>query len=390
MPVIISRVKSLGKNNLRKKVCIMRRSRAFILSEILMTILLQAGLILALCSSFYLLLSFYAKAQQVLVAKNHADRVIQFVDGKIRHTGLGLWKCHDSQAIRDKLDNIVMLYGDNTKAYRLPLALQWKKDSLDQTKATIPLKSSEQDEGDVMTLLYAQKDVSSGDDNEIISLFSKEKQLSPEMYDASTWGAALTLLDANSLDRLKNNSLFDFSSSSPSNIKKYAVIERLGVPLYLNRVLNGKLEVKVFNMTSSQSRDITIPAAGDLLSLAAMQMFVQDEGDGQGRQFSFRRLSTGGASWGGTYHQEKNILDIYMERDTNKRIFTLYVLATGGYDAEASNPRPDTWPKDATPSGSTDSAAKQAWLASEYCHHVVYVSRATWKLNNIPPNFTWN
>lgn len=367
----------------------MRRSRAFILSEILMTMLLQAGLILVLCSSFYLLLSFHAKTQQVLAAKNHADRVLQFVDGKIRHTGLGLWKCHDSQAIRSKLENIVMLYGDGSnKAYRLPLALQWKKDNLDTGTTTIPLKSNEQDKGDVMTLLYAQKDVSSGDSNEIISAFSKEKQLVPKT-NSSIWESNVTLLDTNSLSKLKDKSLFKFSGNE-QDIKKYAVMERLGVPIYLRGFVTTQLSVRVFNMTSSQSRDITIPAAGDLMSLVCMQMFVQDEGDGQGRQFSFRRLADGGSSWGYTYHQEKNILDIYMELDTDKRIFTLYVLATGGYDIEASNPRPETWPIQANPQGSSVEKAKEEWLNSDYCHHIVYVSRKSWKLHNIPTNFTWN
>ena len=87
----------------------MKRSRAFILAEILMTIMLQAGFLLVLCSSFYLLVNFYSKTQQVLSARNHAERVISFVDDKIRHAGLGLWRCGSAEDIRTKFSGISML-----------------------------------------------------------------------------------------------------------------------------------------------------------------------------------------------------------------------------------------------------------------------------------------
>ena len=56
------------------------RRKAFLLTEQLMTILLQAGFILVLVTTFYLMLNFYTKTQQVLTARNRAERVIQFVD----------------------------------------------------------------------------------------------------------------------------------------------------------------------------------------------------------------------------------------------------------------------------------------------------------------------
>ena len=73
----------------------MKRSRAFILSEILMTMILQAGFILTLFGAFYLMMEFYTKTQAVLTARDHAERVIQFMDDKIRAAGLGLWACTD-------------------------------------------------------------------------------------------------------------------------------------------------------------------------------------------------------------------------------------------------------------------------------------------------------
>ena len=128
-----------------------------------------------------------------------------------------------------------------------------------------------------------------------------------------------------------------------------------------------------------------------------------DAGDSDcltGRHFVWRELTEDGKKWRkvgeeDSKHnkygfQEDDILDIYAKLDPATNILTLYVLAAGGMNDSSDTQRPDTWPKEATPSALTDNGAKDAWLKHDYSHHVVYVSRATWKLNNIPPNFTWN
>ncbi|MBQ3396793.1 MAG: hypothetical protein IJG55_10800, partial [Synergistaceae bacterium] len=71
----------------------MKRSKAFILVEILTGMVLQTGFILVLCTSFYLMLSFYSRTQQVLNARQKGGKVIAYVDSRIRNVGLGLGKC---------------------------------------------------------------------------------------------------------------------------------------------------------------------------------------------------------------------------------------------------------------------------------------------------------
>ncbi|MBQ9903476.1 MAG: hypothetical protein IJM47_01685, partial [Synergistaceae bacterium] len=142
----------------------------------------------------------------------------------------------------------------------------------------------------------------------------------------------------------------------------------------------------------TDGNEVIIPHGGEVMYLKCMQMYVHTHPTEGDRQFAFRELNADGKSWTATdgFNQEKNILDIYMELDTSTNIFTLYVLAQGGYDAGVSNPRPESWPKEATPSADNDDDAKTAWLAHDYCHYTVYVSRASWKLNNIPEDFSWN
>ena len=366
-----------------------------------MTIMLQAGFILVLCASFYQVISFYTRTQQVLTARNHAERVISFMDDKIRNAGLGLWRCKSSSDIRGKFNNINMLStrsNNPNQGYNLPVALQKgfrhknnqeKEVSPSDAKTVdyIPLLSSAQDRGDVVTLLYAQRDLSSGYDYEVITAFKEAKQLTPEkdgagFYNYSILKNNFELLDKESFGKITR-------ISNKVDIKSYAVIEGLGIPLYFQKDAKTKnITVYVYGMTKAESRDITIPAAGELLALNCMQMFVhKHEGE---RQFAYRELNDKGTEWKTNYNQEKGILDIYMEVDRDKNIFTLWVLATGGYDASMNNPRPDTWPEKAEPTaGNWGKKVNDIRDYTDYPHHIVYVSRATWKLNNIPPNFGW-
>lgn len=367
----------------------MKRFRAFILAEIVMTMLLQAGFILVLCTSFYLLTSFYGRTQQVLAARNHAERVISFMDDKIRHAGLGLWGCSDYIDIRGKLECIPLMTFTNHRYYRLPISLKWQKDdAITDDMSDRPLETRNQNSGDVLTVLYAQRDLSSGADNETITAFAERTQLLPLTYSSGAYKyneSNITLLDTISKNRelLTNKSLFNFGSSTygEGNIRKYALMESVGLPLYLTQSKSGSstilpsyLTLRAYGVPDNQRDNFYIPAGGELLGLGCMQMFVHKRVAGEGGQFAFRELKDSGSGWDNTYNQEKGILDIHMTLDTASNIFTLYVLATGGYDIDIKNPQPESWPS--------------TWN-EEYSQHIVYVSRKSWKLNNIPANFKW-
>ena len=367
----------------------MKRSKAFILSEQLMTIMLQAGFILVLCTSFYQVISFYTRTQQVLTARNHAERVISFMDDKIRHAGLGLWQCESADDIRGYF-SIKKLKIENDNAHKLPISLTKYASyhNIYDESNNVPSKDDEQKNGDMLILLYAQRNLSSGG-NEAITAFREAKTLTALMTEYQ-----LILLDTENENVTKVQNLFDFSSSQypEKNIKRYAVMESLGIPLYVESVCrqypNHYVAVKTYKLPSSGT--ITVPVASELLTMNFMRMFVHGTtGAGEGRQFAYQELQPDGTGWDKVHNQEKGILDIYMELDTDKNMFTLWVLATGGYDESLNNPRPESWPKEATPARDTDEEAKTAWSTHEYSHHVVYVSRASWKLNNIPYNFGW-
>lgn len=394
----------------------MRRSRAFVLSELLMTMLLQAGFILVLCTSFYLLTSFYTKTQQVLTARNHAERVIQFMDDKIRGAGLGLWRCSDSAEIRtrlypiEKLKTKQQLLTDPKTGYKLPVSLSWIKengglDAMPETSYT-----AEKFAGDVLVLLYAQRDYSStgsggiyNSNNEVIMTFSKESD-----FDPANGTAIIKNLDDDQKSLFFANCEItkDMTNITRSNknLKRWAVVESIGVPFYVPQITEyPKINIKFYGTSSYPLTDeIKIPDAGEMMYLKCIQIFVHKHPDDGDRQLAFRELNKDGDTWfpPNGYNQEKGILDIYMELDTTNHVFTLYVLASGGEDSTVSNQRPAIWPNKANPIPKnknnddeiSDDEAKKAWLDSDYCHHVIYVARKSWKLNNLE-HFTkasWN
>ena len=372
----------------------MKRSRAFILSEQLMTIMLQAGFILVLCASFYQVISFYTRTQQVLTALNHAERVISFMDDKIRNAGLGLWGCGNSYA---SVRNALKPFTDSGKPlnkFRLPIALT--SDATHTTLQTLAGNDKIQ-YGSCLTLLYGDRD-SSENTILIVTQVGESEKVSEGKYRST-----LLLLDGGHTEFQSDNTtlvkeLFNVNNSlsdanvqqQEKNIEHYAVTEATGVPMYIYKVYEsgsstrGKVEVYTYGSP------LKLVTASELIPLKCMQMFVQgkDNGD-EGRQFAFCKINENSGNWGAQYNQEKGILEIYMELDTEKYTFTLWVLATGGYDASMNNPRPDTWPTEAHPTA-TEWTDDKNNNYKDYKHHIVYVSRATWKLNNIPQGFTWN
>ena len=99
----------------------MKRSKAFILVEILSGMVLQAGFIIVLCTSFYLMLSFYTRTQQTLSARQKAEKVIAYVDARIKNAGLGLHECKNSNEIRDALFKVTNLL--ESQKLTLPVAI---------------------------------------------------------------------------------------------------------------------------------------------------------------------------------------------------------------------------------------------------------------------------
>lgn len=368
----------------------MRRLRAFVLTELLTAMLMQGLFIVVLCTSFYLLTSFYSNTQQVLTAREHAERVIAFFDDKIRHAGLGLWQCENSAEIRARMKKVVT-NGGILNGKHLPLHLN--------------NRINDTDYGDEVILLYAQRDISSKAEEAILFTNSsnerQELNLQSTADNIRTYGVTLNNLDITQENWQKvANSDFKVSINNPNNndINCYAVAEGVGFPFYIQPARESNIVNIFIEDNNAYAIPInSIPPATELMSLKCIHMLVHDTSEGRSLAFENLTRDSSGPKWGDTYNQEKGILEIYMELDRKTKIFTLYVLATGGYDYTINTERPkeSDWPNRARPllknnNNQTRAQAEKAWKDTGYDHHIIYVSRASWKLNNIPENFTWD
>lgn len=351
----------------------MKRSKAFILAETLTGIALQALFLLALCTAFYLLLSFYTQTQQILTAREKGQRVIAYFDARIRNAGLGLTRCSGSADIREKLSAITQLSNDNLA---LPVAITYSDtdafsdNTLNEAQPRI-IKNSLGHEtycGNILTILYAER--------------SLEYQffIVALDYQQSPAGANFAILNFS----LKDKGKTDEKTITDKEYKDktlyagfpYFVASSIGEPFRVSNDIKRRVYANVNSSdkerrTSILSLDISpaVNPADEMHYLKCKRLFVN--GAGTDRNFTFKDLTTTDnltTTWGDMRPHEQNILEIYMELDTETKIFDLYVLSSGGIDSSTKRTKPSDW--------------RGRWK-EEYTNHALYVSKATWKLYNL-------
>ena len=177
---------------------------------------------------------------QVLTARNRAVRVIQFVDDKVRHTGLGLWQCEGANDIRSHLNTIPMLHGDAQYAYNLPVSIIENDGTMAET--LIPTKDTDtntQKEGNVLTLLYAERETNKvtvgGEEREFVLTFVKKNALSLAS-DKKSANITVTVLEDDNKSNFTSSTkgvsffrLLDSSKKGNYNLKKWGVAEAIGL-----------------------------------------------------------------------------------------------------------------------------------------------------------------
>ena len=94
----------------------MRRIKGYILTEIMMSMVLQAILISILGGAFYMLLRFSTTSEHVIASRNAGRYAMSYIEQRIIHAGLGLWGCKTPEDLSAKLSPITSLNG-----YTLPV-----------------------------------------------------------------------------------------------------------------------------------------------------------------------------------------------------------------------------------------------------------------------------
>ena len=354
------------------------KRQGFILTEILTGMVLQVGFAIVLCSAFYMILNFSTNTQQGFTANDKGQMVISYFDSRIRNAGLGLWKCNSSQDIRIALQKIHALNNDSAnKILCLPVAIVQSADGKVNVSHD---KTGRFYSGNVLTLLYAHKDTKEYQNNPVrLILITDKKQTPVTLVDMDTSASNDFII----IDNNKNNIQSYLNSSlgkntdentnrkSSSNIKRYTVMENVGVPVYTADNSENKISLRAFTGTNQP----TIYPMTEMLNLECQKLYTVK--DDNGYNFKFREL-TGYGYWGSSYYHTKDILELYMTLDTRPNtpdrvpIFELRVLVSEGINELGTTAKPKDWPG--------------RWTA-DFNTHKVHVSKAAWKLYNLAPFF---
>ena len=341
----------------------MKRSKAFILVEVLTGMALQTGFIIVLCTSFYLMLSFYTRTQQYLNARQKGEKVIAYVDSRIRNVGLGLGKCGSSSEVRDALKRVNKL-ADMRPLLTLPVGItcgDGSKTGNNQTTAGII--DGNKIKGNILTLLYVKRPLS------VNMTIRTSEDLSADVQGCNV---------ALSIDTAKiglispkdtfSNSEFQRGATNYTIIEAYTVLVGTGIPLFIYKTNDdGEFNLQ-FKGTGTTTASVY--PGDELLYIKCERMFVKDQ------NFKFWNFSDN--SWDSLklHSNEAGILEVYFELDTSTNILDMYVLSSGGVNDAGNTQRPVSWPSD--------------FWKTEFANYMIYVSRASWKLSNISSSFTWN
>ena len=341
----------------------MKRSRAFVLTEILTGMALQAGFLLVMCTAFYMMLSFYTRTQQVLTARDRGQRVIAYFDQRIRNAGLGLWKCETSQDVRDQLGDLIDKSDLQLKNLVLPVALTTlSRDNKFEHAFTRVISNSighNAYSGNILTMTYAERNIASSSNLNLVFVNDSNDYQVIELGKNETSGKFKLLDNETKIAQAK------FDEALKSKDKTYIVTRAAGVPLLLSDMKkNTKIEFNL-SVTGKNIKSVNIYPMDELLYLKCVRLFV--EGTGEDSNFKYQYLRQ---KWTDKIPHEKGVLEIYMELDTETKIFDLYVLTTGGKDSRATRSKPELWPSLAD------------WK-DDYLNYSLYVSHASWKLHNM-------
>lgn len=356
----------------------MKKFKAFTLTEILTGTILQAGFVIVLMGAFYMLVNFQAANTKLITAREKGQRVLAYIENRIMHAGLGLWKCNSPFDIKGAFGNNFPAFDNLT----LPIAVtKGDTDSANGWASPTPDKKSGVYRGNLLTVLYT------------LPYMGTDKVF---MIDNSNAGAVKTIsgdvtcrfVDVNNINITK---LDEYVEDDEDNLRSYKVAASSGAPLYISDIISG---TKLKLTTKFTGESIDIASGSELMTLQCERMYVH--GDAETNSIFARVKLKGYSRWGNSggvtgaekdsepISYENGILAIYFELDTNNNVLDCYVLASGGKDPLLDNPFPSSWPDN-----ELTQTLKSNWSKKGYNHHEVYVSRASWKLHNIPDSFSW-
>ena len=311
--------------------------RGFTLIELLAGLLMLSALGLTLLAGERWLLLAVTRAERIFTARSRGHRVISFVEPRVLHAGLGLSSCRGAGALRQA-------FGDDA-----PMVANWSGSSpfIRVYKDTpIPMTPAEEENGVLRGTAFC-------------ALYARPSGLVLGTAD----GEALSLSPGGTarLDILVGDwASSGFYTGRSRNLRSWGTLPLSGMPFYLVSRTGRKVSL---SFAGSMSLPVELSPVDELLSLQCERFCVRSG------VFCFQGMETG---WypPDFYPREEGVLALWVEWEPSSRAFSLWVLASGGPAVFGWTGRPAEWPEDAP------------WQEG-FGQHELYVSRASWRLENL-------
>lgn len=318
-----------------------RHWRGFSLIEVLVALTVGAVLGAVLIATMRWVFLSSERVSRLLLARDRGERVLSYLEPRVLHTGLGLSSCRSPGLLRRAFG-----YGI-TKA---PVIASWP----DRARPLQVYKESggiwpnpADDEGGVyrgsgLCLLYA---VPSG-------VFLKNEG-----------GGSVTLEPG---ERLRGTVVWGSLSGAVSvvgvfhDLRSWFSLPLTGYPLFWE---GGTPSKPILKLANGVVGPVVVPPVNELYLLRGERFRVMND------TLYFQEL------WGAWHPpsfqpREDGVLSLWIEWRPALQCLDLWVLTSGGAAVFGPAPRPSSWP------------AEAPWK-KEFERHEVYVSRASWRVENL-------
>lgn len=346
-----------------------KKSKGYILTEVLIGSILQAVFIVSLAASVYWLTMFSVRTHYLLLAREKGQRIVAHIDSRIKNCGYGLWRCLAENKLRESLD-----YKEGRDEQKPSFSIYESPIRIFPSGLTQADKNDNPQCGVEFSILYAQPS----------GLFIRSQN--------EFEGQSVTLEEGTkSIDYKTINMDFseiDFNKNSPNyeySIKSWGVIPDVGIPFYIEKFVDQKkppkreMVIKKFFPSSA-----TLPPVTEIIYLKDEKFYVYKTDDVS--DFCYEIMNQ---YYTGRNSYVNGVLRIFCEWYENEKIFNLYILTSGGerpIGMEAQE-KPNNWSKYDTKKY-RDKYDKydnfDELYESTFKNHIFYVTRASWKLHNIP------
>lgn len=319
-----------------------RTRRGFTLAETLVSVIVASAVGLMLVSAYKWMTDISARSSAWLLARSRGQRVLNFIEPRVMHCGLGLWACRSPGALRLALGAgrddapIPSLWDPSERSLRIYM--------YDPLRGLQPAQGGGVLRGDALAVMYGMP----------TGVFLGTQDGAPARVEP---GGSIEM-------RILQGSASGgdfFSEGAFRDITSWCAVNGVGMPFFITRARwnGGTVTLSLANTAQSAAE---IPPVSEISALRCGRFRVMNG------SFCVQWMDEVWTPFA-YYPREDGVLALWAEFRPAERLLDVWVLSHGSGGAAGDGGRPRTWPSDAP--------WEDGFARGDLC-----VSRASWKLEN--------